>query len=222
MCDRALQSARESRGLTLSLSSLSAVHALVKQANTTTTLLHGIVRKIAAISTVLPSDTEFEEPSPERYPNLYRYLQQTPCSPPGENRRSTENFGSGPSGLALLGHGSGVRMRQSNTQQYPTRTAALSVPKARASMALASSALSFLPMFASSEPDESHLASRSFEEASSQRQISKGGTMEQLEDRTPTRPRTPQSAQKASDNLRRLATKTPLSSSAPSAHDHSR
>jgi hypothetical protein len=130
------------------------------------------------------------------------------------------NSGSRPSGLALLGYGSAVRMRQASTLQYPARTAAILVPKARASMALASSALSFLPMFASSGQDESHLASRSLEE-NSLRQTLKDEGIEQLEDRPQSRPRTPQpAAQKASDNLRRLATKAPLSSSVPTTPDH--
>ncbi|KAF9941847.1 hypothetical protein BGZ65_001126 [Modicella reniformis] len=201
---------------------LLSVQALIKQANTTTALLHGIVHKITALSAALPADAEEEEElTAEKYPNLYRYLHETPRN---ENRRSTEgssSLGSAskPSGLALLGHGTAAKTRQLNTQQnYPARTTAMFVPKARASMALASSALAFLPMFASSEKDENqHLASRSLEESSSQRQISRGGETDNLEERTSndlqrwqqTRPRVPQQqiTQKASDNLRRLATK---------------
>ncbi|KAG0222454.1 hypothetical protein BGX31_009122 [Mortierella sp. GBA43] len=68
---------------------LLSVHALVRQANTTTELLHEIVQKIQGIAATLPADADAEVPSPEKYPNLYRYLQQTPTSPT-VNRKSME------------------------------------------------------------------------------------------------------------------------------------
>ncbi|KAF8944644.1 hypothetical protein BGZ47_003972 [Haplosporangium gracile] len=51
---------------------LLSVHALSKQAQTTTTLLHGIVDKLNLISDALPEEAEFIGISESAYPNLYQ------------------------------------------------------------------------------------------------------------------------------------------------------
>ncbi|KAF9908535.1 hypothetical protein BX616_000104 [Lobosporangium transversale] len=104
---------------------LLSVHAIEKQAETTTTLLHGILSKIVVISDYLPAEASgpANKPSPQKYPNLYRFLNQTPSHRTGDGKGqgwispsssttkltggSTIDGSSGsistPSGLALLG-----------------------------------------------------------------------------------------------------------------------
>ncbi|KAF9542564.1 hypothetical protein EC957_001857 [Mortierella hygrophila] len=57
---------------------LLSVHALSKQAQTTTTLLHGIVDKLNLISDALPTDAGVVGISESAYPHLYQYLHQPP------------------------------------------------------------------------------------------------------------------------------------------------
>ncbi|OAQ25393.1 hypothetical protein K457DRAFT_760525 [Linnemannia elongata AG-77] len=54
---------------------LLSVHALSKQAQTTTTLLHGIVDKLNLISDALPAEAGVVGISESAYPHLYQYLQ---------------------------------------------------------------------------------------------------------------------------------------------------
>lgn len=170
---------------------LLSVHALSKQAQTTTTLLHGIVDKLNLISDALPAEAGVVGISESAYPHLYQYLHQPPeqrhhhgyTSTGATNSSSIESSSasrfSAPSGLALLGQntmplnrrptatttttsatGAGATTITTGTSQgyphhhyAPSRTAALAVPKARASMALASSSLNFLPMQSTSISD---------------------------------------------------------------------
>ncbi|CAO3563029.1 unnamed protein product [Mortierella alpina] len=196
---------------------LLSVHALSKQAQITTTLLHGIVGRLASISDFLDVETGSErKPSLDYLPNLYNYLHQTP---PAHSERE-------PTGLALLGQGasssSSSSRRTNQPRQNPTRnTAALSMPKARASMALVSSALSYLTM---SDPSELEQLSGH----SSRDQASGGATSEHTQAAALSGPATStnvghtslhqqlqqhntpqQTSLRASDNLRRLANKSP-------------
>ncbi|KAI8603873.1 hypothetical protein EDD21DRAFT_7815 [Dissophora ornata] len=210
-------------------------HALTKQAHTTRTLLHGIVDKIVAVSEILPADIGMERPSAEKYPNLYHYLQQAPSAHPRPDQSpadegSSSGSGSTPSGLALLGHSAVSRPHRPAAQQHPPRTAALSVPKARASMALASSSLNILSVH---DPtlDQGHgdPTSQPFEGSSPLGQVPRSITSSSLQDQLhgniQAQPQTKQPQQqttlRASDNLRRLASKAPPSSTMQShSHDH--
>ncbi|KAF9124091.1 hypothetical protein BGX30_001108, partial [Mortierella sp. GBA39] len=60
---------------------LLSVHALSKQAQTTTTLLHGIVDKLNLISDALPTEAGAIGISESAYPHLYRA-----CSPQGSGQ----------------------------------------------------------------------------------------------------------------------------------------
>ncbi|KAI1295703.1 hypothetical protein EDD11_007853, partial [Mortierella claussenii] len=253
-------------------SHLLSVHAMSKQAQTTTTLLHGIINKIAIISDHLPVDASgtADTPSPEKYPTLYKYLHQTPtitgnglgwmsASSPSPQLtgygHEAAKSASTASGLALLGqYSSTSRTRPSRTamgsvttamsnassssssstpvaiatpaqHHPPARTLALSVPKARASMALASSSLTYLPEL----QEEDQFRSRSFEGSSSS--SSSSPFLSTSVSSSPHRhmPRSlaasslqdPQPTFKASDNLRRLASKAaPPSSSTPPLGQH--
>ncbi|KAF9202593.1 hypothetical protein BGZ49_007266 [Haplosporangium sp. Z 27] len=198
---------------------LLSVHAIAKQAHTTTTLLHGIIEKINYISENLPEEAGVEAISSEKYPNLYRYLHQTPSST-GQGQASgsadassSRDSGLLPSGLALWGHNPGSKA-WNPTMQYSTKTATTSssVQKARASMALAPSTLTYLSMDAISEqnndgrtdnisemPSTPHRVPRSLA-AGSQGINSDAGQPQ-------TVPKSSQPTLKASDNLRRLASK---------------
>ncbi|KAG9072172.1 hypothetical protein KI688_006396 [Linnemannia hyalina] len=94
---------------------LLSVHALSKQAQTTTTLLHGIVDKLNLISDALPTEAGVVGISESAYPHLYQYLHQPPeqhhhrgYTSTGATKSSSidsspESRFSAPSGLALLG-----------------------------------------------------------------------------------------------------------------------
>ncbi|KAG0319283.1 hypothetical protein BGZ97_002455 [Linnemannia gamsii] len=93
---------------------LLSVHALSKQAQTTTTLLHGIVDKLNLISDALPAEAGVVGISELNYPHLYQYLHQSleqhhhygylasATTKSGVDSSSEGRF-SAPSGLALLG-----------------------------------------------------------------------------------------------------------------------
>ncbi|KAF9156151.1 hypothetical protein BG015_007049 [Linnemannia schmuckeri] len=165
---------------------LLSVHALSKQAQTTTTLLHGIVDKLNLISDALPEEAGAVGISESAYPHLYQYIHQAPgqyhhygYTSTGTTKSSIEYSSESrpaPSGLALLGQNTTPLNRRATaptaaisatgagatttatSQGYPhhhpsSRTTALAVPKARASMALASSSLNFLPMQSTSISD---------------------------------------------------------------------
>ncbi|KAI7829552.1 hypothetical protein BC939DRAFT_500042 [Gamsiella multidivaricata] len=216
---------------------LLSVHAITKQAQTTTTLLHGIIDKLTLISNYLPAEAGADSLSKEKYPNLYRYLNEESHYSyhhhPGHERSTSAGEGSDmqgssstPSGLALLGHVSpGGKARRPSAQvqqQNPVRIGALAIPKARASMALASSSMSYLPVSDSASGQEGggHYASRSFEGPSLllRPRIQHGTSVGSLQDQTAKnlqvqslpRSRTPQpTTLRASDNLRRLTSKAP-------------
>ncbi|KAG0322180.1 hypothetical protein BGZ99_003446, partial [Dissophora globulifera] len=195
-------------------------HALTKQAHTTTGLLQGIMDKIDAINDSLPADAAIERPSAEQYPNLCRYLQR--ASHPelehslstGSDSRTVQGTASTPSGLALLGQNPSRR-----TTAHPPSTAALAVPKARASMALASSSMDFLSAHTPTASEFGNegssgpggfltvAASRSFEEAPS---FDQGLLQWDTRGQTGTTPQ-----QRASDNLRKLASRAPPSQQQP-------
>ncbi|KAK3831034.1 MAG: hypothetical protein J3R72DRAFT_455391 [Linnemannia gamsii] len=174
---------------------LLSVHALSKQAQTTTTLLHGIVDKLNLISDALPAEAGAVGISESAYPHLYQYLHQTPghwhhtgltgAAGGGTTTKSssldTRSERSALSGLALLGQNttplnrhrptatttatsttaaagaSSTTSATATSQGYPntmaSRTAGLAAPKARASMALVSNSLNFLPMQSTSISD---------------------------------------------------------------------
>ncbi|KAH7030299.1 hypothetical protein BKA57DRAFT_478846 [Linnemannia elongata] len=171
---------------------LLSVHALSKQAQTTTTLLHGIVDKLNLISDALPAEAGVVGISESAYPHLYQYLHQPPeqhhyhrhgytrtgATNSSSIESSPDSRFSAPSGLALLGQnttslnrrptattaatsatGAGATTTTGTSQGYPhqhyapSRTTALAIPKARASMALASSSLNFLSMQSTSVSD---------------------------------------------------------------------
>lgn len=179
---------------------LILVHALSKQAQTTTTLLHGIVEKLNLISDALPAEAGVVGISESHYPHLYQYLHQAPephhyhgynssATTKSGVESSSESRFSAPSGLALLGQNTAPMNRRptatsaaipaagtamsATSQGYPhhhasSRTAGIAVPKARASMALASSLLNFLPMQSTSISDlDSTFGSLSMDNGSS-------------------------------------------------------
>ncbi|KAF9387749.1 hypothetical protein CPB97_002141 [Podila verticillata] len=234
---------------------LLSVHALEKQARITTSFLHGIVDKLAIISEHLPPEPSNKETSLESYPNLQRYLQQVPQTssqdthePPGHRQQSgsagRESYIQ-PSGLALLGHNSNYQHHSiqksnyraaspllaspSSTSTTTSRASALSIPKARASMALASTSMDFLPSHATAMTHAT-LSSRELSCGNSTQDIPRSRTTENLPEtgattRTSTTtsrlgpfsgtttsivsPQSPALPPRASDNLRKLASKSP-------------
>ncbi|KAF9279058.1 hypothetical protein BGZ68_008156 [Mortierella alpina] len=196
-------------------------------AQITTTLLHGIVDKLATISHFLDVETGSErKPSPDYLPNLYKYLHQS--SPAHTEREAT--------GLALLGQGSSssspAARRMNQPRQNPTRnTAALSMPKARASMALVSSALSYLNLGDPSELDQlSAHSTRNQTSASATPEnpqtttaltgtttsanVSHTSLQQQLQQHNTAQ----QPSLRATDNLRRLANKSPSHAASTTPH----
>ncbi|KAF9438237.1 hypothetical protein BGZ76_009068 [Entomortierella beljakovae] len=179
---------------------LLSVHAISKQAATTSVLLHGIIEKITLISNSLAGGVEVEPISEEKYPHLYRYLHQSPSrlGPKSTSRSNSEQVSSSiASSLALLGNISGPTARNSTLQ----KTGVLSGAKGRASMALAPSASSYLPLHGISEQKVNEDCEQASERQYTSRVVpqSKVVGTDQLQ--------SIQSSTRASDNLRKLATK---------------
>ncbi|KAG0335757.1 hypothetical protein BG000_007258 [Podila horticola] len=238
---------------------LLSVHALEKQARITTSFLHGIVDKLAFISERLPPEPGNKETSLESYPNLQRYLQQVPqpyshdTLEPGQRNQSGSAGREGhhqPSGLDLLGHNTNYQHHSIQKSNYrmaspllaspssitttTARASALSIPKARASMALASSSMDFLPSHATAVTHTT-LSNRELSSGlnDSQQDIPRSSTTGNLPETgattrtstTPSRlgpfsgtttivsPQPPTLPPRASDNLRKLANKSPQPSS---------
>lgn len=204
-------------------------------------MLHGILDKIDAIVDQLPTDTGIEGPSSKSCPTLYRFLQQTSAHHrQGQGNSSIAGAGScsestlPPSGLALLGHTVTSTSRRTSMLPQNTRTAAMSIPKARASMALAPSSLAYLPVHGTSTRVQGLSTSHPLDLSSSRNSISRIRTADSSQDSDFNMAAAgmgenilqQQSAQqhqqlhihqpttlRASDNLRRLANKSPSNAS---------
>ncbi|KAF9924010.1 hypothetical protein FBU30_005940 [Linnemannia zychae] len=161
---------------------LLSVQALAKQAQTTTTLLHGIINKLNLLSDALPTDVGTLGITESKYPYLYQYIHQTPehyghmGTKGTKTGTSSENWSS-PIGLTLLGQKTSLLNKRpiatitststtgisasATNRGYPhqhhnhmsSRTSGIAIPKARASMALASDPLNFLPLQSTSLSD---------------------------------------------------------------------